>query len=300
MAMRPGAAAVAGGALLALLGQGTATAQEREVSGGYVGWTLDSGGLTLGGSARPAWLPATGGTADPATGALTLELGGTAGLTPPAGTAPPLPLADLRLSLDGDSGALRARTAVDGEAHELALAEVKPGTPVVRAGGATWTGLEATLTEEGAALLARWSGLEFDAGDGLGRFDVTVGTGTAAPPATTPPAEPSTGPSAPAADPTAPTPVPSTPATDPSASVAATELTAGSRQTVTGEGFEPGEVVLVAIDQDTRYQVTADEQGRASRAFPVYTTATEGAHTVELHTVTGDRRAAADFTVRTP
>ncbi|MFE0676350.1 hypothetical protein [Streptomyces sp. NPDC058867] len=80
----------------------------------------------------------------------------------------------------------------------------------------------------------------------------------------------------------------------------APELTPGTDQTVTGEGFEPGEVVLVAIDQDTRYQVTADEQGRVSRAFPVYATAVEGVHTVELSTVTGERGAVADFAVRKP
>ncbi|WAZ25144.1 HtaA domain-containing protein [Streptomyces cinnabarinus] len=283
MTKRPGAAVVAGGALLALLGQGTAAAQDTEVSGGYVSWTLDTGELTLGGSARPAWLPATSGSADPETGAMDLKLGGTAQLAPAAETAPPLILADLRLHLDGDSGALRTRTAVDGEARELALAEVEPGDTAVRTGGVTWTGLTASLTDEGAALLSRWSGQEFTPGSALGRFDVTVGTGTVAaePPQATPPTTP------PAV------------VTPPQAIVSAPELSAGSQQTVTGEGFEPGEVLLVAIDQDTRYQVTADEQGRVSREFPVYATTAEGEHTVELYGVSGERRAAAGFGVRT-
>lgn len=288
MTKRPGAAVVAGGALLALFGQGPAAAQETEVSGGYVSWTLDGGELALGGSARPSWLQATRGSADPETGDADIELGGTAQLAPSTDTVPPLTLTGLRLSLDEDSGALRTRTALYGQARELTLAEVKPGDTVVRAGGLTWTGLEASLTEEGAALLSQWSGREFTTGDGLGRLDVTVGTGVTETPEPTPSATPT------------PQETPSATVTPPKASVAAADLPAGSEQTVTGEGFEPGEVILVSIDQDTRYQVTADEQGRASRAFPVYATAAEGEHTVELYTVSGERRAEASFGVRKP
>ncbi|CCK26317.1 hypothetical protein BN159_1938 [Streptomyces davaonensis JCM 4913] len=284
MTKRPGAAVVAGGALLALLGQGTAAAQETAVSGGHVSWTLDAGELTLGGSARPAWLPATSGSADPETGGMDLELGGTARLAPTSDTVPPLILADLRLRLDGDSGALRTRTAFNGEARELALAEVRPGDTTVRTGGVTWTGLTVLLTDEGAALLSRWSGQEFAPGSPLGRFDVTVGTGAETEAADAPHPTP----------PAAPPPV----ATPAQVTLSAPELSAGSRQTVTGEGFEPGEVLLVAIDKDTRYQVTADEQGRFSREFPVYATAAEGEHTVELYGVSGEPRAAAGFGVR--
>jgi hypothetical protein len=77
-------------------------------------------------------------------------------------------------------------------------------------------------------------------------------------------------------------------------------LTAGGEQEVTGSGFTPGEVVLVSIDADTRYQVTADEAGRVSRTFPVYATAAEGVHTVELYAVSGERRADAGFAVTVP
>ncbi|MCM1975558.1 MULTISPECIES: HtaA domain-containing protein [unclassified Streptomyces] len=294
MTKRPGAVAVTGGALLALLGQGTAAAQDTEVSGGYVSWALDSAELALDGAPRPAWLPATTGTADPETGALDLELGGTTRLSPSVGTLPPLPLADLRLRLDGDSGALRTRTALDGEARELALADVAPGDTVVRSGGVTWTGLTASLTEEGAELLSQWSGREFEPGASLGRLDVTVGTGAGTGTGTGTPEPPK-------ADP-APAPSASAPAAKapPQAAVNSPELTAGTTQTVTGTGFVPGEVLLVAIDQDTRYQVTADEQGHASREFPVYATAVEGAHTVELYDVSGERRADAGFVVRKP
>ncbi|MBD0841650.1 HtaA domain-containing protein [Streptomyces sp. TRM68416] len=283
MAKRRGAAVLAGGVLLALLSQGSAAAQETEVSGGYVSWTLDTGELTLGGSTAPAWFPAAGGSADPETGAADLELGGTAQLVPSVGTAPPLILAGLRLRLDGDSGALHARTAVEGQARELALAEVKPGASVVRAGGVTWTGLEASLTDEGAELLSRHSGSAFAEGDGLGRLAVTVGTG-GEPARATPP----------------PPPPPPPPPLEPTATVAAPALSADSEQTVVGEGFEPGEVLLVSIDQDTRYQVTADRAGRVSRTFPVYATAAAGEHTVELRGVSGERDATARFTVHAP
>ncbi|WP_328874846.1 HtaA domain-containing protein [Streptomyces sp. NBC_00287] len=292
MAKRPGAAVVAGGALLALLGQGTAQAQETQVSGGYASWTLDGGELTLGGSARPAWFQATSGSADPETGDADIELGGTTQLVPSTDTVPPLTLAGLRLRLDGDSGALHTRTAVDGQARELTLAEVKPGETVVRSGGLTWTGLEATLTDEGAALLSQWSGREFASGDGLGRLDVTVGTGVTE---TTETPEPT-----PSATTPAPQKTQSATVAPPKASVTSPELPAGSEQTATGEGFQPGEVILVAIDQDTRYQVTADEQGRASLKFPVYVTAVEGEHTVELYSVSGERHATAGFGVRKP
>lgn len=55
--------------------------------------------------------------------------------------------------------------------------------------------------------------------------------------------------------------------------------------------------MLVAIDDDTRYQAVADDSGEVARDFPVYDTATEGAHTVRLYAVTGGREAAAEFTV---
>ena len=310
MAKRSGAAAMTGGALLALLCPGVAASQDgdplpREVSGGYTSWNtatagLDDRGISLDvaepavrGSADHAWFPATGGGTDPETGAADVELGGSALLTSSAGTQP-LPLGGLRLRLDDGTGALYARTAIEGQARELALADVKAGAePVVRTNGVTWTGLRASLTKEGAALLSEWSGTQFTAGDAYGVLDVTVGTGgetaEAAPddtprPTPEPPAE------KPAATPRQ--------ATTPSATVTHTTLSPGTEQQVSGAGFEPGEVVLVAIDADTRYQAVADEAGRISRTFPVYATATEGAHTVELYTVTGGRTAEAEFSVR--
>lgn len=296
MANRPGAAAVTGGALLALLCPGVAAADAfpREVSGGYAALTLADQDVSLDvaepavrGSGDRAWFPATGGGADPEAGDADVELGGTALLTSAAGKQ--LPLSGLRLRLDGDSGTLRTRTALDGQARELDLAEVTSSAePVVRTSGATWSGLRATLTADGAALLSGWSGAEFAAGDAFGVLDVTVGTGSDEA-HETPEPEPT---------PT-PTPTPTeteraTPeAATPTASVAHSALAPGTRQQVTGEGFTPGEVVLVAIDEDTRYQATADEQGRVSQAFPVYDNAAEGEHVVRLQPVGGS--TASEF-----
>ncbi|NNN36594.1 hypothetical protein HLK59_40820 [Streptomyces sp. S3(2020)] len=305
MVNRPGAAAVTGGALLALLCPGVAAADafSHEVSGGYAALALAAQDVSLDvaepavrGSGGRAWFPATGGGADPQAGDADVELGGTALLTSAAGKQ--LPLSGLRLELDGDTGALHARTAVDGQTRELALAEVTSGAaPVVRTSGVTWSGLRAALTEDGAALLSGWSGAEFAAGDAFGVLDVTVGTGSgdAAPQTPRPDATPS---STPSPSPTKTERAVSEPAA-PSASVAHADLAPGAEQQVTGAGFEPGEVVLVSIDQDTRYQAVADEQGYVSRNFPVYDTAVEGAHTVELYTVTGERGATAEFGVRT-
>ncbi|MGN9757384.1 HtaA domain-containing protein [Streptomyces sp. SD31] len=318
MTKRPGAAAVTGGALLALLhpGAGSAAAQDtdafpRTVSGGYASWTtadsepadhgmaFDVTEPAVQGSTDLAWFPATGGGADPETGAADLKLAGAARLVPSAGSVQPLTLGGLRLRLDGDGGALHARTAVDGQAREVALADVAASGagPVVRTSGVTWTGLRASLTDEGARLLSEWSGRAFTKGDGLGLLHVTVGTGGTAPePPTEPPAEtPLPSPSASAPEKQQPT---ERKQAEPSATVIRAALTPGDEQEVTGAGFEPGEVVLVTIDGDTRYQAVADEEGRISRAFPVYATAVEGAHTVELHTVTGERAAVAQFEVQ--
>ncbi|MFI6012369.1 HtaA domain-containing protein [Streptomyces sp. NPDC051243] len=310
MTQRPGAATVTGGALLALLCPGGAWAQDgtafpREVSGGHASWhtasaRLGDKGLSLDitepavrGSADRVGFPTTGGGTDPGTGELEVELGGSALLTSPAATRP-LPLSGLRLLLDGEEGTLYARTVADGRARELALADVDSGTePVVRSTGPTWTGLQASLTEDGAALLSEWSGAEFTAGDAYGALDLTLATAgepAEAAPKTTP---------QPAPAPSGEKPEAATrQTTTPSAAVTHTTLAPGGEQTVTGTGFGPGEVVLVAIDDDTRYQAVADEAGRVSRTFPVYGTATEGAHTVELTTVSGERRAVVDFGVR--
>ncbi|BFO13827.1 hypothetical protein SHKM778_02150 [Streptomyces sp. KM77-8] len=87
---------------------------------------------------------------------------------------------------------------------------------------------------------------------------------------------------------------------DLTATVARATLGPGTGQQVTGAGFEPGEIVLVSVDQDTRYQVVADEQGGVVQDFPLYDGAFEGVHTVELYTVSGGRRAVAEFGVRAP
>ncbi|MEV7884993.1 HtaA domain-containing protein [Streptomyces sp. NPDC002817] len=306
MAKRPGAAAVTGGALLALLCPGVATADAlpREVTGGYTALTLADQDVSLDvaepavrGSGDRAWFPATGGGADPETGDADVELGGTALLTSAAGKQ--LPLSGLRLELDGGTGALHARTAVDGQTRELVLADVTSGAaPVVRTSGVTWSGLRAALTEDGAVLLSGWSGAEFAAGDPFGVLDVTVGTESedAAPQTPRPEPTPASTPSPSPAQTSQAAPEPAAP----TASVARSALAPGAEQQVTGEGFEPGEVVLVSIDQDTRYQTVADERGQVSRAFPVYDTAVEGVHTVELYTVTGGRAAVAEFGVRAP
>jgi hypothetical protein len=303
MLKRPGAALLASGTLLALLAPaGPASADEtfpRDVSGGYATWATGSAeldGVTLTaarpavqGSANRTSFPATGGRTDPATGAADIDLGGTLRLDGSAGQPQPLVLGSLRLALDGDDGALHTRTAVDGRARDLALAEVATDDAAiaVRAGGVTWTGLPATLTDEGAALLSAWSGAQFAAGDGLGVLDVTVGTGSETPAETPEPA-----PSTQAPTPEQPKPQAQT-ASSPTASVTHPTLTAGGEQTVTGTGFEPGAVVLVAIDGDTRYQAVADDEGRVERSFPVYETAEAGAHTAELYTPTGQQRSAS-------
>ncbi|MEU7657630.1 HtaA domain-containing protein [Streptomyces lincolnensis] len=315
MTRRPGAAVLAGGALLTLLGPGVAAAQggeafPREVSGGYASWStagteLADRGVSVDvtapatrGAADRAWFPATGGGTDPESGDADVELAGSARLS---GAAGPLTLGALRLELREGTGTLRARTAVGTEARELPLADVTPGAgaPTVRTGGVTWTGLKAALTDEGARLLSEWSGSRFTEGDSLGLLDVTVGTGSAdAAPA--PPTQPdaTSGPSAP---PPAPVPAPENQQAvraEPAASVAHPALTAGAEQTVTGTGFEPGDLVLVAVDDDTRHQTVADEEGRISQTFPVYATADQGAHTVELSTVTGERGAVTRFEVQ--
>jgi len=303
MTKRPGAAALAGGALLALLYPGTSVAQDagayaREISGGYASWTT-ADGLTLDvtepavqGTGNRARFPAIGGGADPETGDAEIELGGAAQL---GGAVEPLTLGGLRLELADDSGSLYVRTVTGGRARELALAYVSsrgaaPAVANVRKGGVTWTGLRASLTDDGARLLSEWSGREFTRGGDLGLLDVTVGTGTT--PEDKPEAQPEATP-----EPT-PTPSATAPPEKPSATTAHPTLTAGGEQTVTGTGFEPGEIVLVAIDEDTRYQTVADAEGRIAQAFPVYAAAAEGAHTVELHGVSGERNAVAQFDVR--
>ncbi|GHG87456.1 HtaA domain-containing protein [Streptomyces lanatus] len=298
---RPGAAAVTGGTLLAaLLCPGAAQAVDeqpfpRTISDGYLNWTTTDPGLSID-VTEPAvrkstdrtWFPATDGSADPETGAMDVGLGGATRFTASTSSIPPLTLGGLRLRLNEGDATLHARTVTDRRARELALAEVTTnGTePVVRPTGVTWTGLRASLTDDGARLLSQWSGESFAEGDDLGLLDVTVATEGV--PATEPPA----------IETPSPAPVAPKQPQKPAATVTAADLTPGTEQTVTGSGFTPGEIVLVAIDQDTRYQAQADDTGRISQKFPVYDSAAEGAHTVELYTVTGERKAVAEFDVR--
>lgn len=323
MAKRPGAAALAAGALFALCCPTVAAAQvraegeapPREVSGGSTSWATGGSALTGRGvsldvtrpavraSADRASFPTLGGAADPESGSVELELGGAARFE---GSGPQsLVLAGLRLRLAGDGGALYGRTVVDGRARELALAEVAPAGagPVVRATAVTWTGLRASLTAEGAALLSSWSGARFTAGDGLGVLEVTAGTGEAAEPAEageTGAAAPE-GAGSPQASPGAAARTRAGGQGKPAVSVARAALTAGAEQTVTGAGFTPGAVVLIAIDGDTRYQAVADARGGIARSFPVYANAFEGEHTVELTVVGGEQSAqSARFGVEAP
>ncbi|MGW0576220.1 hypothetical protein ACWD25_09645 [Streptomyces sp. NPDC002920] len=275
MAKRTGAVALVAGALFAL-GAPSAAAGE-----GHVEWTLSVPGVSLD-AAAPAARTADGSASFPTLDGATdtLELGGAARLEGPTGQ--PLVLAGLRLRLagaDDGEGELYARTVVDGRARELELAEV--------------AGLRASLTEEGAALLSSWSGTEFAAGDGLGEFEVTV----PAPEAAVDPAE------SPAPETPQPSPSPSpsprlAESPQPAAAVARPALAPGTEQTVTAAGLTPGAVVLVAIDGDTRYQDVVDADGRIARSFPVYTTAVEGEHTVELTQVGAEQQVVAvGFTV---
>ncbi|MFD7933909.1 HtaA domain-containing protein [Streptomyces sp. NPDC059755] len=328
MAKRPGAAALAAGALFALCCPTVAAAQvraegetlSREVSGGSASWATGGSALTGRGvsldvtrpavraSADRASFPALGGAADPESGSAELELGGAARFE--GSGARSLVLAGLRLRLAGAGGALYGRTVVDGRVRELALAEVATAgaDPVVRATAVTWTGLRASLTAEGAALLSSWSGARFTAGDGLGVLAVTAetgetgevegaeeaggtGIGAAAP----------EGAGSPQASPGAAAQTRAGGQEKPTVAVARAALTAGAEQTVIGAGFTPGAVVLVAIDGDTRYQAVADAGGGIARSFPVYANAFEGEHTVELTVVDGEQSApSARFGVEAP
>lgn len=320
---RPGAAVTAAGALLALLCQGTAAAQEgeasHEVSGGYASWgptfgastgadaTVTAGAPAVRGSGGRTWFPVDGGSTTPKAGDADVDFDGSIRLADAgAGT---LTLGELRLRLDGGTGTLQVRAERAGEKSDVTLAEVGTGSaaPAVRSGGATWSGLRVSLTAEGAELLAEWSGRSYAAGDELAPLDVTVGTGASG---TGTPRDDATGESG--DDASAPAPDAGDTAAGtaegeagaeqdagatPSAAVERVSLAAGAGQQVTGEGFEPGEVVLVAIDDDTRYQAVADDSGAVARDFPVYDTASEGAHTVRLYSVTGGREATVEFTV---
>ncbi|MFJ3493122.1 hypothetical protein ACIPPJ_05905 [Streptomyces sp. NPDC086091] len=328
------------GAALAQDARATGEPTVREISGGFAHWTAPDGQLADEGvsldvtrpavrpSADRASFPALGGSTDPAAGTADLRLGGAARFDGPS--ARPLVLGGLRLRLGADGGgALYGRTVVDGRAAELALADVASGAgPAVRATGVTWAGLRASLTAEGAALLSSWSGAEFTAGEPLGALELTLGTraagtggsGSEGGSASGPGDSPSGGPSArPAPKPGDLEPGDAGPGSAPDAgaapgseapaagdgtlvaTVAHATLAPGSRQTVTGEGFAPGAVVLVAIDGDTRYQAEAESGGRVTREFPVYATAFTGKHTVEL-TAVGGRPAvvSATFGVGTP
>ncbi|MGW0707461.1 HtaA domain-containing protein [Streptomyces sp. NPDC002643] len=325
---RPGAAVTAAGALLALLCQGTATARDgdgppSEVSGGYAGWgptfgtpsdgeaTVTAEAPAVRGSGGRTWFPVEGGSATPASGDADVDLAGAIRLS--TAGADTLTLADPRLRLDGGTGTLRVRAEHAGRTDDLTLAEVGVANaegPTVRGGGATWSGLRVTLTAEGAALLTDWSGTSYEAGDELAPLDMTVGTGTGTGEAGEPQGESAdSGAGSGDSDAATSSPAPADAADGrteteaekaaggQSAAVERASLTPGGEQRVTGEGFEPGEIVLVAIDDDTRYEAVADDSGRVARDFPVYDTATEGIHTVELYSVTGGRKATAEFTV---
>ncbi|WP_194238531.1 HtaA domain-containing protein [Streptomyces spongiae] len=303
---------------MTLLYQAPAEAEDRaraprEVSGGYASWAavadmpVRAGKPAVGGTGGRSWLPVAGGSADPAAGDAAVGLAGALELST-AGTEPEaLTLDALRLRLDDGTGTLHARAELDGRSRQLTLAEVRSATssPVVRSAGATWTGLRVSLTAEGAELFSSWTGEPYEEGGQLAPLDVTVGlrsdTGEATP----------ASPSAPAPEPQQewelkPDPEPGLESGSRSEQAALSmklahpTVAAGGEQLVTGAGFEPGAVVLVAIDDDTRYDVVADGSGHVSQAFPVYATAAEGAHKVELRAVSGGGTAAADFAVRRP
>ncbi|MDX3384145.1 HtaA domain-containing protein [Streptomyces niveiscabiei] len=237
-----------------------------------------------------ASFPAVGGGLDAERATAEVQLGGAVRLGGSPGQQP-LVLAGLTLRLAGSGGTLLARTALDGRAREVTLASVAASGagPVVRESAVTWAGLWAELSEEGAELLSSWSGRGFVAGDGLGVLDVTVGTGVAEEPVGAPAANPT---------PTAGSSAEASPEAAAAVSLARPTLPAGGQQGLTGEGFTPGAVLLVAIDGDTRYQVVAGGDGRFGQDFPVYENAARGAHAVEVTAVTGERAVlGAEFEV---
>lgn len=296
MAKRTAVVLLATGALLAL---GSPGALAGEAVEGRADWSvadseLAAQGVTFG-VTKPAVdagelsFPAVGGDVDAERASGEVRLGGAVRLDGAEGQQP-LVLAGLTLRLTGEAGALQARTAVDGRAREVTFAEVAAeGTgPVVREGVVTWAGLRAELSVEGAELLSSWSGRGFAAGDGLGVLDVTVGTGVVEEPVEAPAASPTPSPSGAEAAVSAPAAV----------SLVHPTLAAGGQQRLTGEGFAPGTVLLVAIDGDTRYQAVADADGRFAQDFPVYAGAARGVHAVEVTAVTGEQAVLdAEFEV---
>ncbi|GAA3783606.1 HtaA domain-containing protein [Streptomyces phyllanthi] len=319
MNRRPVAAVLAGGVLTALLCQASAEAEggaraPREVSGGYASWavaedvSVRAGKPAVGGAGGRSWLPVTGGSADPVAGDAAVDLAGelelsTAGPSTAGSASAALTLGELRLRLDDGDGTLHARAEVDGRTRRLALADVRRGaaSPVVRSAGATWTGLRVSLTAEGAELFSSWTGEPYEEGGELAPLDITVGMpGDTGEPPPVPPGSPEPKPETePEQEPEQePESRPQAGKAPLAATVAHSTVGTGGEQLVTGAGFEPGEVVLVAIDDDTRYDVVADGSGRVSQAFPVYATAAEGVHAVELRTVSGDRTTGAEFAVR--
>ncbi|MFM9612258.1 hypothetical protein DF268_31660 [Streptomyces sp. V2] len=304
MAKRTAVVALATGALLALGSPGALAGQELPgVTEGRAAWSGADGELAARGVSfgvtRPAVesasasFPAVGGGLDVQRASGEVWLGGAVRLDGASGQQP-LVLAGLTLRLSGAAGTLQARTAVDGRAREVVLASVAASGagPVVREGAVTWAGLRAELSEEGAELLSSWSGRGFVAGDGLGVLDVTVGTGVAEEPVGAPAANPT---------PTAGSSAEASPEAAAAVSLARPTLPAGGQQRVTGEGFAPGAVLLVAIDRDTRYQAVADGDGRFAQDFPVYGNAARGAHTVEVTGVAGEQAVVgAEFEVGEP
>ncbi|MET8976073.1 HtaA domain-containing protein [Streptomyces sp. NPDC004539] len=313
MAKRTAVVSLATGALLTLGGPGAFAAQDGPdaITEGRAAWSGAEGELAVRGvsfgvtkpavDAASASFPAVGGGLDAERATGEVQLGGAVRLAGATGQQP-LVLAGLTLRLTGSEGTLRARTALDGRAREVTLAEVaaRGAGPVVRESAVTWAGLRAELSEEGAALLSSWSGREFAAGDGLGVFDVTVGAGVAEEPVGAPAASPTPSPSG--ASSGVVTPSSEEASAGPAAvSLAHPALAAGGQQRLTGEGFAPGAVLLVAIDGDTRYQAVAGEDGRFAQDFPVYDNAAQGAHAVEVTAVTGEQAVlGAEFEVTEP
>ncbi|MFM9441971.1 HtaA domain-containing protein [Streptomyces acidiscabies] len=309
MAKRTAVVSLATGALLALGSPGALAGQDLPgVTEGRAAWSGTDGELAARGVAfgvtKPAVesagvsFPAVGGGLDVQRASGEVRLGGAVRLDG-AESQQPLVLAGLTLRLSGRAGTLQARTAVNGRAREVTLAEVAASDagPAVRESAVTWAGLRAELSEEGAALLSSWSGRGFVAGDGLGVLDVTVGTGVAEEPVGAPAANPTPTPGSSGAE------VSAEASPEAAAAVSLTRLTlpAGGQQRLTGEGFTPGAVLLVAIDGDTRYQAVADGDGRFVRDFPVYGNAARGAHAVEVTAVTGEQAVVgAEFEVDEP
>ncbi|MEU5903201.1 HtaA domain-containing protein [Micromonospora sp. NPDC047527] len=192
------AAIVALGASAALVGAGPASAAEAEITGGSLNWGFKSSfrSYVKTGNGNPPLaasdgatikadgtftFPSTGGTHDPATGAITAEYGGKVVFSYPAHFFT-ITLANPTVSVSGGSAELKADVElVTNEVepvsvHQATIATIA-GNPASSGGTVTGTNLAATLTAAGASAFNGF----YAAGEALDPLSFTFTTGDAEP-----------------------------------------------------------------------------------------------------------------------